>query len=58
MQMCPVCERVYDESEYCKCPYCHPYLQWKSSNQGVIICCRKGAKVRVTKAPKTVRFDR
>lgn len=22
MQMCPFCERVYDESEYCHCPYC------------------------------------
>lgn len=25
MQMCPDCERVYDESEYGQCPYCHPY---------------------------------
>ncbi len=24
MQMCPECEKIYDESEYCKCPYCHP----------------------------------
>lgn len=23
MQMCPDCGRVYDESEYSKCPYCH-----------------------------------
>ena len=23
MQMCPDCGRVYDESDYCKCPYCH-----------------------------------
>ena len=23
MQMCPNCDRVYDESEYSKCPYCH-----------------------------------
>lgn len=22
MQMCPECESIYDESEYCKCPYC------------------------------------
>lgn len=22
MQMCPFCEKVYDESEYCGCPYC------------------------------------
>ncbi len=22
MQMCPDCEKVYDESEYAYCPYC------------------------------------
>lgn len=22
MQMCPDCEKVYDESEYSRCPYC------------------------------------
>ncbi len=22
MQMCPVCDKVYDESEYSHCPYC------------------------------------
>ena len=24
MQMCPWCDTVYDESEYSKCPKCHP----------------------------------
>lgn len=24
MQMCPWCDKVYDESEYSRCPYCHP----------------------------------
>ncbi len=24
MQMCPFCGEVYDESEYSKCPTCHP----------------------------------
>lgn len=24
MQMCPWCDKVYDESEYNRCPYCHP----------------------------------
>ena len=23
MQMCPNCDRVYDESEYSRCPFCH-----------------------------------
>ena len=22
MQMCPFCDKVYDESEYIHCPYC------------------------------------
>lgn len=22
MQMCPYCGKVYDESEYARCPYC------------------------------------
>lgn len=25
MQMCPNCENYYDESEYGRCPYCHPF---------------------------------
>ena len=24
MQMCPECNRVYDESDNSKCPYCYP----------------------------------
>ena len=27
MQMCPLCDRVYDESEYSKCPYCHEDIE-------------------------------
>lgn len=23
MQMCPFCDRVYDESEHSSCPYCN-----------------------------------
>lgn len=23
MQMCPNCDKVYDESEYSRCPYCN-----------------------------------
>ncbi len=25
MQMCPDCGKVYDESDYAKCPYCDSY---------------------------------
>lgn len=27
MQMCPFCDRVYDESEYSRCPYCSGELR-------------------------------
>lgn len=27
MQMCPNCDRVYDESEYGCCPYCSSQLE-------------------------------
>jgi len=27
MQMCPNCDKVYDESEYCGCPYCSGELE-------------------------------
>lgn len=27
MQMCPYCDKVYDESEYSYCPYCSGELE-------------------------------
>ena len=27
MQMCPNCDSLYDESEYCHCPYCSGELE-------------------------------
>lgn len=27
MQMCPCCDKVYDESEYSHCPYCSGELE-------------------------------
>lgn len=27
MQMCPNCDKVYDESEYTHCPYCSGELE-------------------------------
>lgn len=27
MQMCPFCDKVYDESEYSRCPYCSGELE-------------------------------
>lgn len=31
MQMCPFCDKVYDESEYSHCPYCSGELQEDTS---------------------------
>ena len=33
MQQCPECDRVYDESEYSKCPYCSGEL---ATSEGAI----------------------
>ena len=31
MQMCPYCDKVYDESEYSICPYCSGELEEDTS---------------------------
>jgi len=33
MQMCPWCDKVYDESEYSKCPYCSGKLEEDKSER-------------------------
>lgn len=33
MQMCPNCDRVYDEEEYCKCPYCSGELECENEER-------------------------
>lgn len=33
MQMCPNCDKVYDESEYCGCPYCSGELDGDESER-------------------------
>lgn len=38
MQMCPECDRVYDESEYSRCPYCSGELEWVTIEQKVKDC--------------------
>lgn len=30
MQMCPICDRVYDESEWSHCPYCSGEIEEES----------------------------
>lgn len=38
MQMCPYCDQVYDESEYCKCPYCSGELEVDAGESYYKIC--------------------
>lgn len=33
MQMCPNCDRVYDESEYSRCPYCSGEIELVSEER-------------------------
>lgn len=36
MQMCPNCDKVYDESEYFRCPYCSGELE--DDNDEIQVC--------------------
>lgn len=38
MQMCPDCDRVYDESEYTSCPYCSGELDEDMSGTKIKDC--------------------
>lgn len=42
MQMCPNCDRVYDESEYCRCPYCSGEIEVEKSEQYYKVCTNCG----------------
>ena len=33
MQMCPFCDKVYDESEYSRCPFCSGELEEDTSER-------------------------
>ena len=38
MQMCPKCDRVYDESEYSRCPYCSGELEVETEEVKIKDC--------------------
>lgn len=46
MQMCPFCDKVYDESDYCHCPYCPGELDddW---DEDIRTCPECGGVMRV-----------
>lgn len=43
MQMCPNCDKVYDESEYSHCPYCYD-----DSETIHIVCDDDGSVLELT----------
>ena len=45
MQMCPNCDKVYDESEYSHCPYCYD-----DSEKIHIVCDDDGSVLELTDA--------
>ena len=47
MQMCPECGNYYDESEYAKCPNCHPVSG--NPNDDVIVWDNEEEKLKVVK---------
>lgn len=38
MQMCPNCDKVYDESEYPSCPYCSGELEYIKIEEKIKHC--------------------
>ena len=38
MQMCPNCDKVYDPTEYSRCPYCSGELEEEHSEKYYKIC--------------------
>lgn len=38
MQMCPECNKIYDESEYSKCPYCSGELFEEHEERRYKVC--------------------
>ena len=57
MQMCPDCERVYDESEYGQCPYCHPYDYDDGRERTVIVYDRDESAERALLAESLKFLD-
>lgn len=57
MQMCPRCGKVYDESEYSRCPYCHPYHD-SGRVQTVMLYGRDEKQTKYVSAPKLKKHTR
>lgn len=54
MQMCGDCGKVYDESEYSKCPYCHGF-GYESDEEPMVIVYDRDKKEAIT-VPKSEAY--
>ncbi len=55
MQMCPECDKVYDESEYSRCPYCHPYED--SREKMYIVYDRDEGRAKTVPASEVEKYN-
>lgn len=56
MQMCPDCESVYDESEYSKCPYCHPEYD-TFGERTVIVYDREEGRAKIVPESEAYKYN-
>lgn len=47
MQMCPYCDKVYDESDYSHCPYCSGELDDDYDEDEIMTCPECGGVMRI-----------
>lgn len=57
MQMCPNCDRVYDESEYSRCPYCHPYDEDDGRERTVIVYDRDEGRAKYVPESEAEKYN-
>lgn len=54
MQMCPECNRIYDESDYALCPYCY---DTDNSEPEVIVFDRERGKAIIVSKSEAHKYD-
>ena len=57
MQMCPFCDKVYDESEYSHCPYCHPYDEDDGRERTVIVYDRDEGRAKYVPESEAEKYN-
>lgn len=57
MQMCPNCDRVYDESEYSRCPHCYSYDEDYGRERTVIVYDRDEERAKYVLEPEAEKYN-